>query len=249
MDSEQTLQQLQSEFGTAQFQQKWVAQDWVYWDMVGYPAAGTNQLQYFTVPAGGIDPNLSVPKKREQTNLTTQNQIGGAECFIATHLRCFLLNSAKARQLGVGVAADASFSARQLQFARFANSLTKQGVLTWTILQKKMLIQAQPWQLFPAGFGLGEVVPPAIGGLTPINGGANAYTNTSPFDIDGGQRGDTFTLAQPMFLAPNTTFSIDITFPLGNSPAATNIYGASTDQTATVWTGVVLQGWKVRPRQ
>lgn len=251
MDSATILSQLQQQFGTAQFQKNWVAQDWCYWDMVGYPSAGTNSLRFFTVPAGAIDPALGIQKQREQTNLVTQNQIGGDECFVATHLRAFVLNSAKARQTGVNVATDTTFSARQLAFSRFFNALTSQGILIWTILQKQWLIEANPWTRFAPGFGLGEVMPPAIGtgAGAALTGGANAYANCSPYDIDGGKNGDPFSLGQPVFLAPNTTFEIDINFPLATSPAATNIYGTGADQPATVWTGMVLQGWKVRPRQ
>lgn len=251
MDSQATLQSLQQQWGTAQFASNWVSQDWNYWDMVGYPQAGTNTLRFFTVPAGGIDPGLNVAKKREQTNLTIQNQIGGDECFVATHLRAFLLNSAKVRQTvaSTGVATDTTFSARQLAFSRFAINLMSQGSMTWTILQKKWLIENNPWQRFAAGFGLGIVIPPAIGGTSAITGGANAYVSDSNEDIDGGRIGDPFSLGQPVFLAPNTTFEIDINFDLGTSPAATNIYGAGADQPATVWCGMILQGWKVRPRQ
>lgn len=251
MNSAQMLAALQTQWGTAQFSSNWVSQDWNYWDMVGYPQAGTNVLQFFTVPAGGVDPGLNVAKKREQTNLTIQNQIGGDECFVATHLRTFLLNSAKVRQVqnATGVATDTTFAARQLLFAQWAVQLMSSGSLTWTILQKKYLIENNPFQRFPAGFGLGIVVPPAIGGTASINGGANAYVAASNADIDGGRIGDPFSLGQPVFLAPNTTFQININFDLGNGPAATNLYGASANQPATVWCGMILQGWKVRPRQ
>lgn len=251
MNSDQTLAALQQDWGTAQFSQNWVAQDWNYWDMVGYPQAGTNLLQFFTVPAGGMDPGLNVAKKREQTNLVVQNQIGGAECFVATHIRTFLLNSAKARQTvgASGVATDTTFSARQLAFSRFAIQLMSQGVLVWSILQKKWLIENNPFQRFAAGFGLGDVLPPSIGGTSAITGGANAYAGNSVDDIDGGRVGDPFSLAQPVFLAPSTNFEIDINYPLGTSPAATDLYGSASDQPATVWVGMILQGWKVRPRQ
>ena len=251
MNSSDVLAALQQQWGTAQFSSNWVSQDWNYWDMVGYPQAGTNLLQFFTVPAGGNDPALGVAKKREQTNLTIENQIGGDECFVATHLRAFVLNSAKVRQTvnSTGVATDTTFAARQLLFAQWAIALMSMGVLTWSILQKKWLIENNPWQRFAAGFGLGDVIPPAIGGTSAITGGANAYVSNSVADIDGGRIGDPFSLGQPVFLAPNTTFQIDISFPLRNSPAATDLYGASADQPATVWCGMVLQGWKVRPRQ
>lgn len=253
MNSDQILALTQAQWGTAQFQDNWETQDWYYFDEVGYPtgAAGPSTFRYFTVPAGQNDPALAVLKTAEQTNLTTPNQIGGNECFIATGIRAFLHNSAKARQLGTGVAADASFSARQLAFARFLDVLGTQGVLTWTIMQKAWLRQDKPWTRFAAGFGLGELMPPAIGtgAGAAINGGANAYTGSSPYDVYCA--GDAFSLAQPVFLAPNTTFEITISQPLTGAsfPANQNLYGAGSDQPATLWTGIILDGFKVRPRQ
>src|SRR5690348_17329689 len=96
MDSETMLNRLQNEYGTAQFNARWVAQDWNWWDMVGYGQAAT--FNYFSVPAGANDPQLAVTKTTEQTNLVVQNQIGGTECFVATAIRCFVLIAAKARQ-------------------------------------------------------------------------------------------------------------------------------------------------------
>lgn len=257
MNSEQILAQTQAQWGTAQFQDNWETQDWYYFDMVGYQtgATGPSTFRYFTVPAGQNDPALAVTKTSEQTNLTTPNQIGGNECFIATGIRAFILNSAKARQLGTNVATDTNFAARQLQFARFMDVLGTQGVLTWTIMQKAWLRQDKPWERFAAGFGLGELKPPAVGstgaaGVTAaINGGANAYVGCSPWDVC--YAGDSFSLAQPVFLAPNTTFEITITQPLSGAsfPPNQNLYGTGTDQPATVWTGIILDGFKVRPRQ
>lgn len=252
MDSNQAITQIYQQFGTELFDQNWVAYDWTLRDMVGYPAAGTNLLQFFAVPAGQNDPNLGVPKKREQANFQTQNQIGGDYFFIATHLRFHVLNSAKARQLGTAVATDTLFSARQLAYTRFLSNLTQQGVMSWIVNQKTILQENQPFLRFASGIGLGEVLPPAVGFTdgTPaaVTGGGNAYSSVSNYDIDGGGMGDPFSLAQPVVLAPSTTFEIDLTYPLGNSPAATNIYGTGADQTATVWLACFISGQKVRPR-
>ena len=253
MSSDQVLHDVQAQWGSAQFNDTWECQDWQYWDMAGYPtgAVGPVSFTFFAVPAGQNDPALAILKTSEQTNLINSNQIGGNEVFIATKLRCFALNSAKARQAGTGVSADAKFAARQLAFARFLQVALSQGVYTWTIMDKKWQILDRPFLSIPPGFGLGEVIPPAVGtgAAAAINNGANAYVNGSPIDMGAG--GDTFSLAQPVFLAPNTSFQMTITQPLSGAsfPANQNLYGAGGDQPATLWLGVMLDGFKVRPRQ
>ncbi len=250
MNSEQTLSQLQNDYGTAQFNQRWIAQDWQWWDMVGYGAVPA--FNYFSQVAGSLDAQLNTTvKTTEQTNLVLPNQIGGAECFVCTAIRTFVLIAAKARQLGTAVASDAIFAARQRAASRVVSAIMNSGVATWTINQRQYLVETLPFQAFPAGFGLGTVIPPVsvADDGTGLYGGTNAYVNGSPYDIDGGKRGDTFSLGQPIFLAPNTQFQFQISFPLGGSaPSAANVYGASNDQTATIWTGVMLCGQKVRPR-
>jgi len=253
MTSDQVLAAVQAQWGSAQFNQTWECQDWQYWDMVGYPtgAAGPTAFTFFAVPAGQNDPALNILKTTEQTNLVNPNQIGGNEVFICTKLRCFALLAAKARQTGTGVSADADFSARQLLFARFLQVALSQGVYTWTIMDKKWQILDRPFINIPPGFGLGQVIPPAVGtgAGAAINNGANAYVNGSPVDMGAG--GDTFSLAQPVFLAPNTNFQVSITQPLAGAtfPANQNLFGSGANQPATLWLGTMLDGFKVRPRQ
>lgn len=245
------LAALQSDYGTSRFNNVWQAQDWCYWDQVGYPTAGTNELDFFAVPAGGNDPALGIRKTTEQTNLQTAGQIGGAECFIALSLHFDIVLAAKARQAVTAVAAQTTFAADQLLLARFIQNISNQGVFQWEINRNSWMITAQPFRRFPPGFGLGEVVPPSIGGVAaPINGGANAYAALSPYSIYG--MGDIFTLDQPVFLAPNTPFTMAIEFPQANSPAISAIFngaGTSHDQAATVWIYAEMRGIKVRPPQ
>lgn len=246
----QTIARLYSEFGTSDFEGNWVAQDWTLKDKVGY--ASSNLFQFFANPAGSMDPNLNVQKKHEQANFLTPNQIGGQNFFIVQNIRLAILNSAKARQLGTGVATDTYFSARQLQFARLHQAISSQGVLRWSVNQRTILAENSPFQTFSAGFGLGEVVPPSVGYTdgTPaaINGGANAYAACSPYDLDGGVMGDPFKLWPIVVLAPSTVFTMNLEFPVAASPSPANIYGTSTDQTATVWLACYLDGQLVRPR-
>lgn len=253
MTSEQQLAKLQREYGTALFHQNWVSHDWPYWDKVGYATAGANSYSFFAVPAGGLDPNSGLQKTNEDCNFVNQNQIGGGECFIATHLMLDIKLAPKARQTGTGVSSDTNFSARQLPYARFVDQLSYQGVLTWTIQQKKWLIEDNPFHRFPPGWGLSESTrPPAIGtadGVTAINSGANAYMALSQFQGDDGNVGDPFSLAQPVFLAPNTPFEITLSSVTGNFLAATNLMGASANQVAILQLVCVMKGWKVRPRQ
>lgn len=253
MDSETQLLQLQQDFGTAQFFQNWVAQDWCYWDKVYYNTAGINEYQFFTLAAGANDPNGPTGNRKttEDTNLTTSGQTGGNECFIWTSLQLSIQLCAKARQTGTGVASDTNYIARQLPFARFAKQLSGCGALTVTIMQKKWLIEDSPFLRFPPGWGLGEVFVPVIGtgAATAINGGANAYVAPSIYDFDGGDKGDPFSFGQPVFLAPNTTFDIKLASVSGNFPASTNLMGPAADQVAILQLMCVMKGWKVRPRQ
>lgn len=248
--SAQAIASLYSQYGTADFEGNWVAQDWNFHDMVGYSAA--NKISFFTVPAGNNDPVLNVVKKREQSNLGTPNQIGGDYFFIIESIRLFVLNAAKTRQTANGSTAstDTNFAARQLAYVRLFESIMARGALRFQVNQKTILLENRPWDTFSAGFGLGEVTPPAVGtgGAAAINGGVNAYVSNSIYDIDEGAMGDPFAMGQPVVLAPSTTFNLDLEFPLGNTPTSANIYGASANQPATIWIGCWLVGQKVRAR-
>lgn len=248
-ESEKLLSSLQNDFGSAQFNQRWIAQDWTYYDQVGYASASA--FTFFAQPAGALDPNYpTVSKTAEQTNLANPGQIGGNECFVITSIRTSVFLAAKARQTGTGVSTQTNYSAAQRAASRLLVAIMSQGVFTFTINQKNWLQEALPFVQFPAGFGLGEVQPPVAVATdgTAVYGGTNAFVSPSPFDIDNGKRGDPFSLGQPIFLAPSTNFGCTITFPVAASPSPANIYGASDNQTAILWLGVWLVGQKVRPR-
>lgn len=251
MDTDQILGRLQTEWGAQDFQSNWEIQDWWYWDYIGYPSAGTNEQIYFSVPAGQNDPVLATVKKTEQTNLLQPSQVGGTDIFVWTGLRSDILLWPKNRQTGTGVSATTNYAARQLIYSRFVNNLAINGVAYVNIQSKTWLINSKPFKQFPAGFGLGDVIPPALGGVITagpsVNGGANGFAQVSNYDQWA--LGDTFSFGQPVFLAPNTNFQIKISYLLQNSPVSTNMFGTSQNQPGTILTGMIMTGFKVRPRQ
>ncbi len=254
MDSETMLAMLQRDYGTSRFRDAWVKQDWCIWDTVYVPSAGGPELQFFSVPAGAADPNrpaATITKTTEQTNLEQSNQIGGAECFVPMSIHFDLFPAAKIRQQVTAVTTQAGFASDQLLAARWIQGMSQKGVVEWEINRNTWMIEAQPWRTMPPGFGLGEVRPPAIGGLTlTTNGGTNAYAACSPYSIY--EMGDIFSLDQPMFLAPNTPFTVKVKFPEGNSLVTTNLYngaGTAHDQIGTMFAYAELRGIKVRPPQ
>lgn len=252
--SEQVLADLQADYGSLDFDSRWEVQRQPYWDKRGYgtaasPGSSPTEIDFWNLQAGATDPVLGVTKTLEQTNLVTQNQISGNQCYIVKSIAFDIQLAPKVRQQGTAVASSTDFSARQELFAQFVTKLAPLGVLTWTIQQKKKMITAAPFITFPPAFGLGLVIPPGVGGLTPITGGGNNYAALSSYDLY--EHGDSFSLGQPLFLGPNTAFQMTINFPLTGAaaPAATAIYGASADQAATIWICSYMFGFLVRPRQ
>lgn len=245
------ISSLYRDYGAQDFSGQWIARDaWIY-DMVGVAAAQT-VYPFFTIPAGQNDPNLGVRKTREQTNLQTPGQIGGTWFFVLENIRLGILNSCRARQLGTGVSTDAYFSARQLQYTRWFSAMCARGALEWKINDTTFLNVNQPFQTFSAGWGLGQIQPPNLGFTdgdpVAINSGANALALNSEKDFDRGSRGDSWSTGQPVVFAPSTNFEFNINSTLGVFPTPANIYGASADQTATIWLVLCLQGQMVRPR-
>ena len=253
LSSQDILSGLQAFYGVSNFA-RWQTQDWTYFDTVYVPSAGTANLQFFAVAAGGADPNRpanTITKTDEYTNLPVSGMIGGAECFVPMSLHFDLYPAPKARQQVTAVTTQTTFAADQLLASQWIQNMSNQGVFVWEINKNTWMEEALPWRRFPPGFGLGTVVPPSIGGVAaPIEGGSNAYIRCSSTSIYG--MGDIFGLDQPMFLAPNTPFTWSIKFPQANSTVTTSIYngaGTSHDQIGTFLAYAEMRGVKIRPEQ
>lgn len=253
LSSQSVLASLQSFYGTSRFA-RWQTQDWAYYDTVYVPSAGTNELQFFAVQAGGADPNrpaTGITKTEEQTNLPVSGQIGGAECFVPMSIHFDMFPAAKIRQQVAGVTTQTTFAADQLLASRWIQQMSQKGVFVWEINKNTWMEENMPFRRFAPGFGLGTVIPPCIGGVTaPINGGLNAYIRPSAFSIF--DMGDIFSLDQPMFMAPTTPFTWKLRFPEGNTLVTTGLYnGAGTTHTeiGTMFAYAEMRGVKIRPEQ
>jgi hypothetical protein len=251
--SDSQLSALQNFYGVSRYA-RWQMQDWCYYDTVFVPSAGTAELQFFAVQAGGADPNrpaVTITKTNEQTNLPSSGQIGGAECFVPMSIHHDLFLAPKIRQQVAAVTTQTTYGADQLIAGRWLQNMSNKGVWVWTINNDTFAQLNMPWRRMPPGFGLGEVTPASIAGVTaPINGGANVYAACSPYSIFG--MGDIYTLDQPMFLAPNTPFTWKIQFPEGNSIVTTGQFnGAGTTHTeiGTWFAYAEMRGVKIRPEQ
>lgn len=252
--SDQVLAAIQKEYGVSDFT-RWQTQDYCYYDTIYVPTAATGtDLAFFAVPAGGADPNrpaVTITKTEEQTNLPVGGMIGGSECFTVMSLHLDLYPAPKVRQQVAAVTTQTTFAADQLLAARWLQNMSAKGVFVWELNKATQLQLAQPFRKLPPGFGLGEVIPPVIAGVTaPISGGANARLAMSSRAVYG--MGDIYSLDQPLFLAPNTPFTMELQFPEGATIASTNIYngaGTSHDQTATFFAYAEMRGVKIVPEQ
>ncbi len=253
LSSQSVLASLQSFYGVSRYA-RWQTQDWAYYDTVFVPSAGTNELQFFAVQAGGADPNrpaVTITKTEEQTNLPVSGQIGGAEAFVPMSIHFDLFPAAKIRQQVSGVTTQTTFAADQLLASRWIQQMSQKGVFVWEINKNTWMEENMPFRRFPPGFGLGTVIPPAIGGSTAaISAGLGAYIRPSAFSIY--DMGDIFSLDQPMFLAPTTPFTWKLRFPEGNTLVTTGMYnGAGTTHTeiGTFFAYAEMRGVKIRPEQ
>lgn len=234
---------LQQQYGSANWS-AYVPQDWVYYDFIGLPPAGTNQLVFFTNPPGTVDPVTGQAKTYEETDIEKAGSIGNV-FFILTKIRTKVILRPKVRQTA-GVAGGTTFAADQWTYVQTLGQLLRNGVLSFTIQQKKYWDRALPFQAAPAGFGLGQVLPPAIS----VNGGAATATGINAFLDQSHNDDDGYDQFPVQVMAPETTFDLRITFPLSNSPSFASIFNVgSSAQPAAVLIGVLLEGIMVRPQQ
>lgn len=75
MNSIQVLQVLQARFGSADWNQ-WHIYRQPQYDFIRYPTAGTTSISFLNVALGNTDPNSSLAKTLEQTNLSKPRSFG-----------------------------------------------------------------------------------------------------------------------------------------------------------------------------
>jgi hypothetical protein len=244
--STRALAQLQAQYGSANWSQ-YVPQDWCYYDYVGYPtttgaAGGASNLTFFTNPRGVIDPVTGLQKTDEQTNIEKAGAIGNVY-FILTKIRTDIMLAPYARQTA-GINGSNSFDADQFLYSNWVAAMAAQGVFTLTVQQKEYMVVQNPFMAMPPGFGMDSVLPPWKGAGTS-NTQLNGFTQLSPDDSDA------FDNYPILMMAPDTTFSANISFPQQNAPAIDALFlnTGGTNTSPVIYIGLILEGIMVRPTQ
>ena len=137
------LDALQQRFGTADWTQYQVIRGQKY-DFIRYPNLGTNQLSFFSIPIGGVDPNSQLAKTLEQTNLV-KNASFGQEYFAITQIRTYAGFLPKSRQNGT-IATDVNsvwngYSASDANAVEALNNLFNRGILRGDALARYVRTQ------------------------------------------------------------------------------------------------------------
>lgn len=230
----QTLGSLTQSTGSADWS-RWTKNRYVYYDYVQYPSAGAAEIQFFTVPLGGVDSYLTtVTKTKEQTNMNESRSFGRVNYMlkaIRTHIRL----SPKNRQ-PAGISGQASVIS--FQYTALMNKLVdlmRMGTMVINIGQKEYYDINQPFVTAPPGFG------PIIT-QTGANPGSAIQAIWATQDTDP----NSVYQVQDQLIEAGQTFNVKISFDNANSPAFTNLVNGVTP---LVEIGIIFDGYVLRPLQ
>jgi hypothetical protein len=185
---------------------------WSWWDTVTYVSGTSTALVLFTATRATVD----------LSNMEIAGQLAAPKAFFTRAIRFYI----KQRPRSV---ARAAAGAAQTGAVDNASLLGNTGVFSVTIGQKNYG-QWPLWMLSSGGGAYGVI---ALEGATADPGGA----------ADFGQLGlpdprAVYTLAKPLFIAPQINFRVDLTWP-----AALTLAGGNTD------ISIILDGDLIRPVQ
>lgn len=192
------------------------------YDYVRYPTAGTTSLTFYSVPLGSTDPNSSLAKTMEQTNVQKSGQLGYP--FVIHQFRLDVRLLPKARQHAdilalndyvwddIGDAADA------------LSNLLGQGVLNFQIGQKSYFDINKPFRSCPSGFGVNIV----------SNSGAAGTVHVQQ------NLGKPYAVTPPQYVAPDQIISVTVDFYNATSPALTNLIASVSPRLEI---GLILDGY------
>lgn len=245
------LNSLQQRFGSADFTKFQILRGQKF-DFVRYPAAGTTQLSFFSVPQGGTDPNSSTVKTLEQTNLVKSASFG-QEYFVITQVRTFAGFLSKSRQVSaISGDTDAIFSgfcgavpATGNASVRM-NELFGRGVLNVVLGQKKYFSIVRPFVTAPPGFGV-EI--DAFGAQKPA---ANNLIFKSFWPQLDNKTENVWGVTPIQMIEPELQIGVTLDFPDGTSPVFTNTFlvnDTPTQATPALEIGVIFDGYTIRPTQ
>jgi hypothetical protein len=229
------LGQLQRVYGSADWS-KWQNFRWQFYDYVRYPGAGATQLQFFSVPLGGADPNAStVPKTLEQTNLNASSQFGQVG-YLITQIRSHARIVPKGRQAsGISSVANVLWTTMTNMMPKYLE-LIRRGVFHFSIQSKEYFTVAQPLKIFAPGFGVNIQEHAAVYTV--------GFTKFSIWVQQSPSMDDIFDVDPPQFIEPAQTFTVSIDYPDGTGPVFTTLVSSTTP---LLDIGIIFDGYIVRP--
>ena len=248
------ISSLVARFGSAVWDQYQVVR-WMFYDYVRLPTSGTSQLQFFRVPAGANDPNVTgVQKTIEQTNVPKSISFG-QNYFALSAIRTHVNLLPKPRQ-SAAIAANTrtvsrGYSGIDQGVMQTMYNLFNQGTMEIGFGDKQYLTLERPFVNMPPGAGV-EINSiagnfPATDAVPP---GPNKYTvlwtqqSIDPRNI--------FVVSPTLIIEPEQTINVAINFYGSNSPTFTGTYlidDIPTLSTPNIEIGCVFDGFLIRPRQ
>jgi hypothetical protein len=235
MDALHSLVDLETSVGSADWS-RWTKNRFQYYDYVRMPPAGTNELQFFTIPYGAADPVTTVVKTLEDTNCNESRSFGRVN-FLVSEIRTHIRVDPKARQItGISNQTNAITSLYAPLMNVLASQLVHAGVLVIQLGQKEYWDINQPFIACPPGFG------PDI--LT--YGSANGTATQGLWFQQGSRPEETYRVKPEQLIEAGQTFVVKITFPHANTPTLTNLVNSVTPKVSI---GVIFDGYILRPMQ
>jgi len=237
------IRSLQQRIGSANWN-NWQMTRWTYYDYVRLTNTGVSNVDFFSVPVGGVDPVSTTAKTHEQTNLNKVRTFGQVY-FIVQQIRTHIHLLPKQRQ-NLGATKANTITANYTPAMVRMFDLLNMGVLQIKIGQKDYFDIPQPFRLCPPGFGIN------VTELGANAGAGSALTDHGNFWF--GQDGDideVYNLQPPQLVEPEQNIEAKITFDDVVTPTIPNT-GVNLGDNAfapRIDLGLILDGYVIRPAQ
>lgn len=247
------ISSLVSRFGSAVWDQYQVVR-YFFYDYVRVPTGGTSQLQFFRVPAGANDPNVTgVQKTIEQTNVPKSTSFGQnyfALSAIRTHVNLLPKNRQPAAIAASTRAVSRGYSGRYEGTMQTIYNFLNQGTLEIGFGDKQYLTLERPFVNVPPGAGV------EIGSISGNYPATNVATGPNKYTALWTQQSidprNIFVVSPTLIIEPEQTINVAVNFYGANSPAFTNTFivdDTPTYATPNIEVGCVFDGYLIRPRQ
>lgn len=249
------ISSLVARFGSAVWDQYQVVR-WMFYDYVRVPASstGTSQLQFFRVPAGANDPNVTgVQKTIEQTNVPKSTSFG-QNYFALSAIRTHVNLLPKPRQ-SAAIAANTrtisrGYSGIDQGTMQTIYNFLNQGTMEISFGDKQYLTLERPFVNMPPGAGVEIANIAGNFPATDVATGPNKYT--SFWTQQSNDPRNIFVVSPTLVIEPEQTINVAVNFYGANSPSFNNTFivdDTPTLSTPNVEVGCVFDGYLIRPRQ